>query len=341
MASLKYHKDVKRWRVFWHVTLPDGSIDKGSRSFKLKDEGQKFKEHCEKQGAKLKRARIVKVPLLDDAVESWRIFMGQHTERTQKMYSDVLRDFLIFASNDLLASDLTSQHIMGYLNSLIARGLGNKSVNNHLCAIKSFCGYLETNYQIPSSAKNIKKFKEGDIDVYFTNRNEYNLILEHCDDIGVGWIRFIANTGLRASEFCNLKWGDYDADARTITVIGKGRKRRTIGLNNIAVTVLEDRRAGKKIKLKDHIFLRKDGLPLIRHTLHYFISKACCDAGVTSFGPHTLRHFFATELLKAGIPIIKVSQLMGHSSVTTTQKHYSHILSSDVANATSVLEALG
>ena len=40
MASLAYHKDVKRWRVFWHVTLPDGTVDKGSRSFKTKAEGQ-------------------------------------------------------------------------------------------------------------------------------------------------------------------------------------------------------------------------------------------------------------------------------------------------------------
>lgn len=45
MASMAYHKDVKRWRVFWHVTLPNGDVDKGSKSFKTKKDAQKFKEH--------------------------------------------------------------------------------------------------------------------------------------------------------------------------------------------------------------------------------------------------------------------------------------------------------
>ena len=49
MASLKYHKDVKRWRVFWHVTLPDGTVDKGSRSFKGRPDGERFKEKKERE----------------------------------------------------------------------------------------------------------------------------------------------------------------------------------------------------------------------------------------------------------------------------------------------------
>jgi hypothetical protein len=47
MASMKFHNDCKRWRVFWHVTLSDGSIDKGSKSFSNKTTAPRFKEHCE------------------------------------------------------------------------------------------------------------------------------------------------------------------------------------------------------------------------------------------------------------------------------------------------------
>jgi len=49
MASLKYHKDCKRWRVFWHVTLPNKEVDKGSNSFKEKRVAQAFKDRIEKR----------------------------------------------------------------------------------------------------------------------------------------------------------------------------------------------------------------------------------------------------------------------------------------------------
>jgi hypothetical protein len=54
MASMKFHNDCKRWRVFWHVTVPDGSVDKGSKSFPDKTTAHKFKEHCEKRETLLK-----------------------------------------------------------------------------------------------------------------------------------------------------------------------------------------------------------------------------------------------------------------------------------------------
>jgi hypothetical protein len=49
MASMKYHNDVKRWRVFWHITLPDRTVEKGSKSFKQKADAQKFKEEIHRK----------------------------------------------------------------------------------------------------------------------------------------------------------------------------------------------------------------------------------------------------------------------------------------------------
>lgn len=76
MASMKYHKDCKRWRVFWHATLSNGQVDKGSKSFKEKTDAQSFKEKIEKKENQLKRAVIVEVPCLEEAVEEWKDFMG-------------------------------------------------------------------------------------------------------------------------------------------------------------------------------------------------------------------------------------------------------------------------
>ena len=63
MASIKYHKDVKRWRVFWHATAPNGEVQKGSKAFKDKKEALAFKEYIEKRISVFKKAIILDVPV--------------------------------------------------------------------------------------------------------------------------------------------------------------------------------------------------------------------------------------------------------------------------------------
>ncbi len=59
MASMKYHKEVKRWRAFWYVTLQNGEVDKGSKSFTDKALAQEFKEYCEKRANQIKKTIFV------------------------------------------------------------------------------------------------------------------------------------------------------------------------------------------------------------------------------------------------------------------------------------------
>ncbi len=84
MASMKYHKDCRKWRVFWHVTLPDGTVDKGSRSFKDKALAQRFKEHCENRAKQLKRAIFV-----DHSVR--KIRLSEKNEVNKKIVSDTIQ----------------------------------------------------------------------------------------------------------------------------------------------------------------------------------------------------------------------------------------------------------
>ena len=341
MASMGWEKTGERWRVFWHVTLPTGEIDKGSRTFKNKKIAKKFKEHCEKREKQLKRTVFIEPVYLSDALEEWTAFCQGYTERTQKLYISEVEKFIDYHSDGVVyISDLSKFHINSYLNSLMSRGLINKTVNNSLCAIKSLCRYIHENYNIANPAEGIKKLKEDPSDPHFWTEEEYKKVLENCSAIAVPWIRFIACTGLRATEFCELQWRNCDLKNRSITVIGKGRKKRTIGLNDIAVSILKEMRAGRKIKPASPAFVRKTGEPLTRYCLSAHIGKACRDSGLDGGGPHAARHFFATSLLLNGIPIIKVSALLGHSLVTTTQRHYSHIMSSDLSTVTDVLKAI-
>ena len=340
MASLKYHKDVKLWRVFWHVTLPDGTVDKGSKSFKSKSEGEKFKKYCEKNAKLLKRAITVEQVFLTDALDEWEAFCQGYTEQTRKLYISEVKKFIDFLPDNIVyISDLTKFHINSYLNSLMGRGLVNKTVNNSLCAIKSLCHFVNENYLIPNPSSGIKKLKEDPSEPHFLTMEEYIQIIKNSSEVARPWIRFIACTGLRATEFCNLKWKNCDIKNRAVTVIGKGRKKRTIGLNETAIEILKNMKAGRKAKDNDSVFVRKDR-PLSRYILSWHIGKACCNSGLDGGGPHALRHFFATQLLLGGIPIIKVSALLGHNSIITTQRHYSHILSSDLSTVTDILKAV-
>jgi site-specific recombinase XerD len=220
------------------------------------------------------------------------------------------------------------------------RGLVNKTVNNTLCAVKSLCAFLSENYTIPNPAETIKKLKEDPVDANFWTMEQYQRVLMNSPDFVRVWIRFIANTGLRATEFCGLKWQNCDLENRTMTVVGKGRKKRTIGLNDAAVAILNEMKDGRSVKAQDCVFLRNNGQPTTRHMLSWHIRKACRNAGLAGGGPHAARHFFATQLLLGGVPIIKVSALLGHASVTTTQRHYSHILSPDLSDVTDILKAV-
>ena len=69
MASMKYHKDCKKWRVFWHVTLPNGEVDKGSKSFDEKSTAKKFKEHCEKRAKQIKNTVFVNANMIGADLE--------------------------------------------------------------------------------------------------------------------------------------------------------------------------------------------------------------------------------------------------------------------------------
>jgi len=338
---MKYHKDCKRWRVFWHVTLPNGEVDKGSKSFKEKTDAQMFTEKVEKKENRLKKAVIVEVPYIDQAVEEWKDFMNRYSPKTKELYEFCMNAFVKFADGTVsLISDISTNVVNNYINSMMSKKLTNRTINNSLSVIKNLARYAEENYGVPNQVKCIKKLDEDPPKAKFIDLEEYKLVLGKADKISIPWIKFLGNTGLRASEFINLRWKDYNPDQKTITVVGKGRKRRTIGLNNTVIEVLEKAKLDKKVKRNDLIFLRKDGEPLSRYTLYHYIEKACLEVGSDCKGPHSLRHFFATQLLLNGVPIIKVSKVLGHASVTTTEKRYAHILSADLSDVTGILDRL-
>jgi integrase/recombinase XerD len=137
-------------------------------------------------------------------------------------------------------------------------------------------------------------------------------------------------TGLRVSEAANLRITDVNLEVGFVRCKGKGSKERIVPLGKTAARFLEKylNEARPKLvkgKLMDNLFLAQGGRNLSRQSIWKMIKTSVKKAGVRKrVSPHTLRHSFATHLLEHGADLRSVQEMLGHSSITTTQI-YTHI----------------
>jgi integrase/recombinase XerD len=137
-------------------------------------------------------------------------------------------------------------------------------------------------------------------------------------------------TGCRASEVVNLKLGDLHLDAKYCKAFGKGSKQRIVPLGSKAVSALRaylgEERPGLTAETPaEFVFLSRGGKKLDREVLWMIVKKYVRRAGLPKkTSPHTLRHSFATHLLSGGADLRAVQEMLGHSSIGTTQI-YTHV----------------
>jgi integrase/recombinase XerC len=140
-------------------------------------------------------------------------------------------------------------------------------------------------------------------------------------------------SGIRVSELCGLRLGHYDASNMEMKVLGKGAKERVVLLNPSANQWLKlyldehwSHLANGKSKSADSpIFLSRQATKLSSRSVHRVVLKYAAAAGINkSITPHTLRHTFATHLLEGGADLRVVQDLLGHTTISTTQI-YTHV----------------
>jgi integrase/recombinase XerD len=132
-------------------------------------------------------------------------------------------------------------------------------------------------------------------------------------------LTLLYSTGLRISELVNLLKRDIDFDERTIRVRGKGDKDRIVLFDESTKELLLDYLEVDKHN-SEYIFINKNGNKLTPRYVQMMIKKYADKAGIKKkVTPHVLRHSFATHLLKNGVDIRVIQQLLGHSSLSTTQ----------------------
>ena len=144
----------------------------------------------------------------------------------------------------------------------------------------------------------------------------------------VALLEVLYATGVRVSELCGLDVADLDRSRRTLRVLGKGDKERTVPYGAPAARALEDWLAARGLvalrTAGGALFVGVRGRRLDPRAVRDVVHRAAALAGVPDLGPHGLRHSAATHVLNGGADLRSVQELLGHSSLATTQR-YTHV----------------
>jgi len=257
------------------------------------------------------------------------------SKNTVAAYRRDLDKFVIFLSEAKLAiAEATSANIIDFAGFLRKSGLSESSIARHVVAIRSLYAFLSKDQGIDNVAIEVNPPKiPKRLPKALTISDIESMIASNGEDIaGVrnkALIETLYATGARVSEIVQLNVGDIsrsEGNTVTVKVRGKGGKERLVPMGKFAQHALDQyltrsRPTMLKNAREEALFLNeKRGTRLTRQSAWQIVMKAAERAGIErDISPHALRHSFATHLLDGGADIRVVQELLGHSSVTTTQ----------------------
>lgn len=276
------------------------------------------------------------------------IEINNKADKTSENYRHYLKRFQEFLSEDPEPKELNLQKIHNYrlfLNRHLNKrgdGLSIKTQNYHIIALRAFLKYLAKNDVRSLSPEKIELPKIPERTVEFLTDEELKRLFQainkakkngHRDN---AILETLYSTGLRVSELANLNREQVDLKRREFMVRGKGRKPRIVFLSKKAAEAIsiylkcrDDNFSplfinnGRGQKNEDILDEQKRRLTTV--SIEKVVRKYALKAGIIKkVTPHTLRHSYATQLLMNGADIRSVQEMLGHSSITTTQI-YTHI----------------
>lgn len=269
-----------------------------------------------------------------------QIFFSPHTERA---YRSDLKQFIYFVKNNNLKNidEIDSIIVRKYISYISSLNLERNSIIRKISAVRSFINYLYENKFIKSNPFDIvsvpKKYRT--LPSFLTEAEIVKLIDENRPDKvrikeknykfaerDFALLLLLYSTGIRRSEAVGINIGDIDFLSGFITIYGKGRKERMVPIGDMAIKAIKnylDTRTDKGPGLP--LFVNAYNKRLSSTSIFLILKKMAKRARFTrNIKPHMFRHSFATHLLNNGCDIRAVSEMLGHSSLNTTQI-YTHI----------------
>ena len=227
--------------------------------------------------------------------------------------------------------------VRAYLASL-TKSRKKSSMGRKLAALKTFFRYLVATRHIESDPlrlihslkqeKPLPNFLSVDDVFRLLSVNNATGALESRDR---AILEVFYSTGIRVSELVGLNWSDVDFQLGIIRVVGKGAKERIVPIGEVALRALRaySQEVRKKWNLackgESPVFLNNRGGRMTTRSVARVVEKHLRKAGIAvKMGPHGLRHSFATHLLNSGADLRVIQELLGHASLSTTQR-YTHL----------------
>jgi len=272
--------------------------------------------------------------------------------KTLENYAHYLGRFLVFFGPARLIAEIDLETINNYrlfLNRLLNKNgkplLTPKTQSYHIIALRAFLKFLIKQDQLTLAPEKIELGRMPQRTVDFLEREELEKLFTAVDRSSLrgkrdyAILRTLYSTGLRISELVHLNRENINLETREFRVIGKGGKYRIVFLSGEAAAAITDYLTVRQDEWKP-VFInhgrakaKGDSMPISRNErkrisptmVQYLMRKYALKAGlVKKVTPHKLRHSFATDLLKNGADIRAVQEMLGHSSITTTQI-YTHL----------------
>lgn len=261
---------------------------------------------------------------------------------TVRAYTADLAAFLAFTGTDPAdpgaASALTLRAARAWLADSVARGAARSTVSRHVAALRNFSAWTHREGLAPTDAAAALASARADQRLpRVVDQDEAAALLECArsrasadDPVSVrDWaiLELIYATGIRVSEACSLTTSSIDPAALTVRVLGKGDKERTVPFGVPARDALDQWTVRARPSLAvgtDALFVGAKGGPIDPRVVRAMIHRMCARAGVRDIAPHGLRHSAATHLLQGGADLRAVQEILGHSSLATTQR-YTHV----------------
>jgi site-specific recombinase XerD len=249
------------------------------------------------------------------------------SEHTITRYQLCLRQYLEHAELVKYPWPPRAEHLADYFATMREAGKARNTVRNAHVGMRSFFNWLLDEGEItenPMSRLKTPTLENVSPEPY--TDDEVKAMLSACK--GNGWVQIrdaaiigvLADTGLRASEFCCLTVEDVELDVERIRIVGKGGRHRYIGLGASAQTLL-DRYVRRRTSRRPDLWVGRSGAAITGSGLYQIIERIGIAAKINRKGIHRFRHYAATSMLRNGMGELDLARFMGWSTLAMAQRY--------------------
>lgn len=270
-------------------------------------------------------------PILND-INEYLVFVSQVknlSENTTKSYERDLKKLYLFLEklNITNYSDIKEEICSAWIGDLYSQNNKPKSIQRHLSSAKGFFRFLKKNNLISSSPFELvtaPKSSNTLPDVLSPEDVEQLLNFKPSNTIEIrdmAIVELMYSSGLRVSETVNINISDFEENMSFLRVIGKGSKTRLVPMGRYAINAINNwlNEREKISNNTDALFLNSKGSRLSVRSIQLRLKKMAIKQGLPPVHPHMLRHSFATHMLESSGDLRTIQELLGHSSLSTTQ----------------------